>query len=119
MAYRRLIIQLRAIVIQLISSWSSYNKHTLKEETPTTDGASIKHILCCTRESLETARELDFDSGPEFFSNFSHILRSTVKYDWDLVVALAPQPRTPELSSLQLWMIGKRTYHAFCMTDDG
>jgi hypothetical protein len=65
-----------------------------KLESPATEGSSIEHILCCTREFLEIASQLSFDMGPELFNNFFCILWSMVKDDWDLVIALAPQPRT-------------------------
>jgi hypothetical protein len=100
MAYHRSIIQLKAdcnptnfVMVKLKQTY--INGRTEKRKIPATNGASIKQILYCTREFLETARELDLDLGPELFNNFCCILRRTVNDDWDLVILLAPQPRTP------------------------
>jgi hypothetical protein len=100
MAYQRPIIQLKPdcqpsdfIMVKLQQTYA--NNRVEKLETPATERSSIEQILYCGREFLETASQLNFDTGPELINNFCRILWSTVKDDWDLVVALAPQPRTP------------------------
>jgi hypothetical protein len=100
MAYQQLIIQLKPhcdpsdfTMVKLQQTYA--NGRVKKLETPATEGSSIEQILYCTREFLETASQLNFETGPELFDNFQRILKSTVKDDWDLVVALAPHPRTP------------------------
>jgi hypothetical protein len=103
MVYQQLIIQLKPdcdwsdfTMVKLQQTYA--NGRVKKLETPaTTEGSSIEQILYCTREFLETASQLNFETGPELFDNFQRILKSTVKDNWDLVVALAPHPRTPVL----------------------
>jgi hypothetical protein len=100
MAYCRAIIQLKPdchptdfVMVNLHQSY--LGGRIEKHETPATEGSSIEQILYCVREFLETAQELDYDTGQELFDNFRRILRSTVKDDWDIVAALSPLPRTP------------------------
>jgi hypothetical protein len=79
MAYRRSIIQLKPDChpedFVLVKVQQNYlNGRTEKREIPCTDGASIKAILYCLREFLETAKELDFDTGDKLFNNFRRTL---------------------------------------------
>ncbi len=43
--------------------------------------------------------------GPELLENFRRILQSMVKDNWDLIIALAPQPCTPAIffAALDEW----------------
>ena len=79
MAYRRSIIQIKADchpsdfdTVKLQQTYA--DGRTLKRDNPITDGASIESLLYCLRGFLETARELDFTTGPELFNNFRRTL---------------------------------------------
>jgi hypothetical protein len=109
MAYRRSIIQLKPDCRQddftLVKLQQNYlDGRTEKREVPCTYGASIEAILYCRREFLETAKELDFDTGNKFFNNFCRILRGAAKDDCNIVIMHIPN-RTPALffAAIKAW----------------
>jgi hypothetical protein len=70
MAYQRPIIQLKPdcqpsdfIMVKLQQTYA--NNRVEKLETPATERSSIEQILYCGREFLETASQLNFDTGPQ------------------------------------------------------
>jgi hypothetical protein len=76
---RRSIIQLKAdrdpsnfTLVKLQQTYA--NGRTVKQGNPCTDGSSIEAILYCLREFLETATELNFDTGNELFNSFCCML---------------------------------------------
>jgi hypothetical protein len=65
----------------------NYNDGTKeKMGTPILDGRSVKANLYSLHEFQETAGELNYDSGDEWFKYFRRILQGTVKDDWDNIV---------------------------------
>jgi hypothetical protein len=49
------------------------------------DGVSIEAVLYCICEFEELAKDLNFNTGNELFSNFCRILGGAAKDDWDTI----------------------------------
>jgi hypothetical protein len=111
MAYRGSIIQLKPDCHPDDFTSAGVQQNYLMEEPRSrkspalADGASIEAILYCGREFLETAKELDFDTGDKLFNNFCHILQGPAKDNWDIVILMHIPNRTPALffAAIEAW----------------
>jgi GGDEF domain-containing protein len=57
-----------------------------KMEVPIINGHSVEATLYSLNEFYEASEELSFDTGDELLCYFRHILRGTIKDDWDSIV---------------------------------
>jgi hypothetical protein len=78
---------------------------TVKCDNPVTDSLSIEAVLYCLREFMETANELDYDTGDERFNNFCRMLQGAAKDDWDILIIQNIPARIPVLflAALEEW----------------